>query len=321
MSLQGTLDTFALPEVLRLLASTAKTGRLTLDGDRGVGHVWIDGGALVAGDTERTTAQAPLAEVVFELLRFERGGFEFHADESTEDAGAPVEVEPLLVEAEALLADWQAIAAVVPSMSAAVWLEAELTQPSVQVDAAQWRLLAAIGSGATVASVADRFGLGELAGSRAVKELVERGLVRISDRPAPNEVPSSAPPVEWPPPVHAASTAATSAASAAEVETPALAVVRPLSADLVEAAALAAAAADAAEHQLDEPMADEPVAGPELARQLAALGPEAARAVAAAAQADTPEARDAALASIADELDGIPISRGLLLKFLSSVRT
>ena len=38
MALQGTLDTFALPDVLRLLAATKKTGRLRITGGRGTGQ-------------------------------------------------------------------------------------------------------------------------------------------------------------------------------------------------------------------------------------------------------------------------------------------
>ena len=34
MALSGTLETFSLPDVLRLLSSTKKTGLLALDGDR-----------------------------------------------------------------------------------------------------------------------------------------------------------------------------------------------------------------------------------------------------------------------------------------------
>ena len=49
MALQGTLDTFALADVLRLLAATTKTGRLQIDGDRGVGSIWLVDGAVVAG--------------------------------------------------------------------------------------------------------------------------------------------------------------------------------------------------------------------------------------------------------------------------------
>jgi hypothetical protein len=63
----------------------------------------------------------------------------------------------------------------------------------------------------------------------------------------------------------------------------------------------------------------DPVEADEVARQLASLSPKAARAVAAAAKAETEEERDAALAEVTDE-DEDPINRGLLLKFLSSVR-
>jgi hypothetical protein len=58
----------------------------------------------------------------------------------------------------------------------------------------------------------------------------------------------------------------------------------------------------------------------ELARQLATLSPRAADAVRAAAEAGTDEERDAAL-DAAEESEDAPINRGLLLKFLSSVKS
>src|SRR5262245_32794776 len=48
MALQGTLDTFELPDVLRLLASTKKSGRLHLQSDRGTGDVWLDEGRVTS---------------------------------------------------------------------------------------------------------------------------------------------------------------------------------------------------------------------------------------------------------------------------------
>ena len=44
MALEGSLDAFGLPDVLRLLAATAKTGCLYVGGDRASGHVWVDRG-------------------------------------------------------------------------------------------------------------------------------------------------------------------------------------------------------------------------------------------------------------------------------------
>ena len=57
----------------------------------------------------------------------------------------------------------------------------------------------------------------------------------------------------------------------------------------------------------------------DLARQMAALPPEVAEAVRAAAEAATEEERDAVLDEI-DDGEAAPLNRGLLLKFLSSVR-
>lgn len=292
MSLQGTLDTFALPDVLRLLASTAKTGHLRLEGNRGAGGLWIDTGHVVAAEADRLPAGSAPAQVIFELLRFSEGSFEFAGDMTTSSAGAPLDVEPLLDEAEALLAEWQEIEAVVPSLDAGIQLAGELTKASVTVSAAQWRFVAVIAGGTTVGALGQHFELGELDVSRSVKELVEAGLVVVGEvEPMPEPAPEPTP--------------ARASGNRKQTKTAAAAAAEPLAAELGALAALA--------DQADGPDA------PELARQLAQLGPDAARAVAAAAEASTDEEREAALASLAE--DGEPINRGLLLKFLSSVRS
>ena len=90
MALSGTLDTFALPDVLRLLASTAKTGRLRITGDRGSGSVWVTDGEVVATELASAVTQEPTnEEVVFGLLRFSAGSFTFEADAASPNAGSP----------------------------------------------------------------------------------------------------------------------------------------------------------------------------------------------------------------------------------------
>jgi hypothetical protein len=60
MNLAGSLSAFALPDVLTLLASTGKSGRLTMmrvtEGERGAGFVRFDGGRIVgaSGDERRS---------------------------------------------------------------------------------------------------------------------------------------------------------------------------------------------------------------------------------------------------------------------------
>ena len=204
MALQGTLDTFSLPDVLRLLATTSKTGRLRIDGDRGQGSVWMSDGRIVDADAERAVNGTPADEVVFELLRFGSGSFAFDADDQAADAGDPEDVDTVLRRATSLLSEWTELEAVVPSLEHQVTLANDLSVDEVTIDADRWRSLVAVASGATVGELATSLGLTELGVSRAVRDLVDVGVVEIESpgtvpdpprRPAPagRDVPSRRP--------------------------------------------------------------------------------------------------------------------------------
>jgi Domain of unknown function (DUF4388) len=363
VALQGTLDTFALPDVLRLLAATKKTGRLRITGGRGTGSVWVESGAVSALEATHAPHANEAVDALFELLRFEDGAFTFDAEALHDDAGTPTDVELLLHQSEALLSEWREIESVVPSMDAWVTLRRTLPQPEVSLDQERWTTVVAVGAGATVRRVADELCLSELPVSRAIKDLVEQGLFDIElAAPASAAAPTAAPIVGRPllngdsapapkaapkvsraavepvvedeepePPARPAPRARKPKAEPAEpgeperfvpLELPGHSAQMP-SYDPVDddeeddlAAAFpglanrasAAHAADLADDEADD-----------IARQLATLSPRAANAVRAAAEATTEEERDAALAEVDD--DDEPLNRGLLLKFLSSVKS
>ena len=177
MSLQGSLDGFPLPDVLALLASTKKRGELRVSGHEGAGRVWMADGAVVAA--EAGSARVPV-DVLFRLLRVDSGSFTFDPNADV-PAGKAHELEPLLAEAEARLAEWQLIEAVVPSLAAQVDLVDELPAAKVSVTAAQWRVLRAVAAGRTVDDVARLLHVDEFGACQAVKRLVDAGLVAVGD--------------------------------------------------------------------------------------------------------------------------------------------
>ena len=177
MSLHGSLQTFALPDVLTLLASTRKTGELQVTGPRLDGRVWVVAGQLVGAAAGRTTDPV---DAIFELLRLIDGEFAFEQDQAAPRPSTPRPLEPVVAEAQERLAEWQEIAAVVPSLDAEVRLIADPPTDIVTLPASQWRLVVVAASERTVGAVADRLGLGEFAACRAVKGLIETGLASIS---------------------------------------------------------------------------------------------------------------------------------------------
>ena len=337
MALQGTIETFALPDVLRLLATTKKSGRLRLSGSRGSGSVWLDAGSIVASEASGHPHADTATDVVFELLRFTDGDFVFNDTELAAAPDAPDDVETVLAAAEAQLEEWETVAAVVPSVDLWVSLAAEAPDDEVIVTRDEWSSLVTIGGGTTVAAIGDVLSLPELPLCRKVKELVERGLVELGDapsgagRPAEPVFERAAEPVAEPAPVFEADAALDEFEPVVEFEEPvvderpSLEVVPSLDDEpeaepapfdpngLVIEEPTYEATETLPEFEEDEPGADdepEPDAA-EIARQLANLSPKAAKAVAAAAKATTEEERMAALADVDENEDGF--NRDLLL--------
>lgn len=186
MSLHGTLETFALPDVMALLAATKKTGELRVVGGRLDGRVHLDGGQVVSAEVGRADS---LVDAVFELLRLTTGKFSFDADKPPTSAGEPADVEPLLLEAQARLAEWRDIETVVPSLEAGVHLVGTLADPHVTLASEQWRLVVAVAGARTVQDVADRLELGDYAVSKALKDLVDTGVVEMGPAPTPAAAP------------------------------------------------------------------------------------------------------------------------------------
>jgi len=355
VALQGTIETFALPDVMRLLASTKKTGCLRLTGTRGSGSVWVDTGAIVASEASGARHAESPVDVFFELLRYDDGDFVFDADVVADEPGKAADVESTLDAADQMLVEWRAIEAVVPSLDAWVELAPELTDDEITIDRDRWRLLVTIASGTTVGALGDRFELGELAVSRQVKELVESGVAKIGDAPSGTAAPMHA--VAAPEPLEESISDAgafedtsftdTSFEAAAFdeptadigelVETPDLRLADTTNGDNGHGdnGSSAHNGFDSLDHDTmvgeapavpePEPVAvgsafePDPTDAAEIARQLANLSPKAAKAVAAAAKATTVEEREAALAEVDDDED--PINRELLIKFLGSVNS
>jgi len=332
VALSGTLETFSLPDVLRLLSSTKKTGLLALDGDRGTGRVWVDGGEIAAAEADRAVVD-DVDAVLFELLRFADAAFEFDAGAEAPDTDVRRDVDEALEVAGARLEEWREIEAVVPSLDVAVRMVSEV-DAEVTLGPDVWRVLACVGTGARGHDVARHLEQGEFEVCRSLRDLVEGGLVEVTEVPA-----------EEPAPVEAEPEPAVVDAFAAMVHAPAEPapvhevvevqgiddadevdevdeVVEPVW-DEAPDAAPAPSPWEVAEAELraDAPTDAPADAGDDLASDLALLSPKAAAAVQATwsqdaeAPAEAPEPADEAPAAGGDDLD-----QNLLLRFLSSAK-
>lgn len=186
--LQGSLDNFALDEVLGLLSSTSKSGQLDIKGDRGTGSLMFTHGSLADAKASFTANGTSIEDVMFELLRYEDGTFNFTSRE-IEAIDHAENVASVLAAAENRLADWREIETVVPTLDHMVTPAPDLPAEEVNINRAEWAVLTVIAAGCPASTVCDRLDMGEVEGSRQIKNLAERQLVTVG--PPKGSAPSS----------------------------------------------------------------------------------------------------------------------------------
>lgn len=185
MALQGSLDTFALPDVLNLLATTNKTGGLHVVNGRISGSIWLGEGKVVAANSGRAKQTV---DAVAELLRLSTGDFAFDTDDVADEPKDRFEVTEVLAKASAQVAEWLEIEKVVPSLDVQVKLVPEAPSTVVTLSAKQWEVVLAATSASNVDQIVDATGRSEFLVCKTVKELVEAGLASVEgvDLPADN---------------------------------------------------------------------------------------------------------------------------------------
>jgi hypothetical protein len=193
VALQGTIDSFPLVDVLALLESSGKTGRLEVVGDRGRGTLWVDGGELVAAEI-RGSGEVEATDAVWELLRFNDGSFEFDSGSEPPGRAFAASVGETVEGAQKMLSKWEKITERVPGLGHVVRLTDKLPGEDVRLSPDDWAVLVAAGPSRSVAEVLEVLGASEFAGCAKLAELVDRSLVLLDEPTAATTAPAQSTP-------------------------------------------------------------------------------------------------------------------------------
>ncbi|MDE3206723.1 MAG: DUF4388 domain-containing protein [Acidobacteriota bacterium] len=199
MSLKGSLQTVALPEVLRFLSGTGKSGEFYVSGTRGEGRLWFASGRI---DGFRVGRSDEICDALFEMLRLGDGEFDFSSDQERPADVAPaeeVDLEASINAALQRLSEWESISAVVPSLEHRLKLRSDSPGEQVVLEASQWSVVVAVSEVRHVGRVLEALGLGEFDGCATLRDLVAAGLVEVSEPSGPaGAAPEEAPSVSEP---------------------------------------------------------------------------------------------------------------------------
>ena len=192
MSLQGTLDTFSLPEILELVEKSRKTGALEVRDPQSRGVLYFAGGRFSAAEAGELCGpvesaeelEARLIDVCFALFRVETGLFEFENDRFPPwPVRGGSEVAPVVEQVQQLRRDWLAIEAVLPSLDCRPDVVDDLDGDRVVLNKAGFRVLRVVDGERNVREIARAVGRSVLEVCKVLKDLVEAGAVVVPTDP------------------------------------------------------------------------------------------------------------------------------------------
>jgi hypothetical protein len=170
--LEGTLETFSLASVVRLIDDSAATGRLSVQGTLGTGSLVFDGGRLV------DALPAPGGDAIegaLALFDHRQGRFSFRP-EAVGERSINLDVRGLLELVEERREAWVRIRELVPSDTPLAVLPERRIDGMVTVSAHAWRV-AVLANGRTAAGLASACGMTEFSVCNILVELLEQGLI------------------------------------------------------------------------------------------------------------------------------------------------
>lgn len=174
MSLVGSVSAFPLETVLRLLASTGKTGQLEVRSDTQEGTLALSDGRLVSASLDDETGDIALGAI----FAIEKGDFEFATLDHARREDLEGELEELLDRAAGERDRLVAIRGLIPHDGVRFRLsERAAERAEITLSSEQWRTLLAVDGERDVIGIADHLGIRRLAALGLLADLARAGLV------------------------------------------------------------------------------------------------------------------------------------------------
>lgn len=179
--LNGNLDAFALPDVLRFIASGGITGRVEITRDEVEGELALDQGRFVGARLTEEDAPSTVDEALdVAVLLFDGSGGSFNVAQE-EWVGGPLDLtaEDLVKAVERRRKEWAAVVDTLGSLDDSLLIASALPDGTEQItiSADQWRLLSFVDGRRSVQDVARDAASSVYATAVALAEMAKAGLI------------------------------------------------------------------------------------------------------------------------------------------------
>jgi hypothetical protein len=171
--LRGNLKQLALLDIIKMLISGNRSGRLDINTAGKSGEIYLERGNIVHSATGTQIGE----KGVYTLMGWLEGEFTFTPDVATPDRSIDVATEHLLLEAARQSEQWKDIKEVISSTDAVFNISPSGSTSTVSLKPLEWQVLAQINGQRSVVEIGEILGLHEFEIARIVYSLTTAGLL------------------------------------------------------------------------------------------------------------------------------------------------
>ena len=170
---RGNLAQLALLDILRMLSSGNRTGKLEISNAGKTGELFLENGNIVHAVTGTQLGE----NGVYSLVGWLEGDFSFVPDVSAPEISIGTTTEQLLLEAARQAEQWEDIKDVLSSTSAVFNISPSGSTSTVSLRPIEWQVLAQVNGERSVVEIGEILNLNEFDVARIVYSLTTAGLL------------------------------------------------------------------------------------------------------------------------------------------------
>jgi hypothetical protein len=170
---RGNLAQISLLDILRMLTSGRRSGRLEINHGGKSGELYLDNGLIVHAVSGTQLGES----VVYSLMGWLEGDFIFSPEISSPDRSIGTTTEQLLLEAARQAEQWEDIKDVLSSTDAVFNINPSGSTQTVSLRPIEWQVLAQVNGERSVVEIGELLGLHEFDVARIIYGLTTAGLL------------------------------------------------------------------------------------------------------------------------------------------------
>ena len=175
-AIRGSLTQLRLIDILKLLTTHGKTGRLIIKRGDEAGEIYFDQGKIV-----HSTLGMKQGETTFlALLSWGEGEFEFTPNVATPENSITMPTDRLLMEGIKRIQEWERIKKLVPSEDTVFKLSTRQAAGQISLQPQDWNILSRVDGKKNVKEILRETGINEMQALRILYRLYSAGLLEVS---------------------------------------------------------------------------------------------------------------------------------------------